>query len=254
MSLPYRWYPDGADYKYDLEPGDILAWEHAVYRVQWTEQRPDDEKYPLRVCIRPIGITGDDVRDRDHDRPLKAPAHYRWNVFPTEHYPVCAKCQEPLPCREQMAKQIAAREAENLDRYTVAGVCPGCTEPVTDRQKGITWEDNVVVPAGPPVTFHLRRACWSAAVEYEQRWQAAAPDERCTTLSCRGSVTRHYDGTHDCTEAKCPGRDAYHPSVSNHYPGYTDCRCVAGIPARTAGERTEQDQEQDLRWLFEDES
>jgi hypothetical protein len=236
-----------------IEPGMILAYDHAVYRVIERHPKPEDETYPWRLILRPIAITGDDPRDRDHDRAIKVINGWRCYTFATDHYPICAKCQEPLPCREQMAAQESAKAAESLDRYSAAGVCPACAEPVRERQKVITWQENVVNPFGPPVTFHLRRACWWDAVQYEKRWHADDPEHRLLTMSCPGSITRHFDGTRDCTEPDCPSRDAHHTSSSNHYPGYTDCPCVAGIPARTEA-RTEQDQEQDLLRIFEDES
>jgi hypothetical protein len=255
MSLPYRWHPLGADGKYKLEPGDILAWEHAVYRVQLVESRPTDhdENCPVRVIMRPIEITGDDVRDRDHDRALKAPEHYYWQVYPTEHYPICVKCQEPLPCREQMIEQVAAASAEDFERYSTPGVCPACDKPVSSRQKSISWPDNVVVPFGPPVTFHLRNECRWDAIRYEKRWHAGDPEHRPVTLSCTGHATYHYDGTRECDTETCPGKEAQHQSSSRHYPGHTDCHCVAGIPVRTE-ERAGQDTERDLLRLFEGES
>jgi hypothetical protein len=256
MSLPYRWRPEGVDRWMlidKIEPGTILAYDHAVYRVIERHPKPEDEVYPWRLILRPIAITGDDPRDRDHDRAIKVVDGWRCYNFTDEHYPVCAKCQEPLPCREQMAAKESAKAAESLDRYSVAGVCPACDEPVTARQKAITWQENVVNPIGPPVTIHLRRACWGAAVEYEKRWHAADPEHRPLTMSCPGSIVHHHDGTHDCTEPACPGGDAQHPAQVWHYPRYSDCHCVAGIPTGTEA-RAEQDQERDLLRLFEDES
>lgn len=256
MSLPYRWVPDGADRHTlidKIEPGMILARDHAVYRVIEKHPKPEDETFPWRIVLRPIAITGDDPRDRDHDQPFKVSAGLRYYTFADEHYPICAKCLEPLPCREQMAEEVAAGAAKSLDEYSAAGVCPSCAEPVTGRQKAITWQENVVNPFGPPVTFHLRRACHWDAVQYERRWHAADPEHRPLTMSCPGSIVHHHDGTHDCTAPACPGGNAQHPAQAWHHPGYTDCHCVAGTPT-PAEARASQDPEQDLLRLFEDEA
>jgi hypothetical protein len=233
VSLPYRWVPDGADRHMlidKIEPGMILARDHAVYRVIEKHPKPEDETFPWRIILRPIAITGDDPRDRDHDQPFKVRAGLRYYTFADEHYPLCAKCLEPLPCREQMAEQVAASTAKTLDLYSEAGVCPSCSERVTPRQDSITWQENIVNPFGPPVTFHLRRKCHWDAVGYERSWWEQ-DRHRPRTLYCPGSVIEHYDGRSECSTDGCPGSNAYHPSSVHHYPRYSDCPCVAASPA-----------------------
>ena len=73
------------------------------------------------------------------------------------------------------------------------------------------------MPFGPPVTFHLRRACRHDAMKYEQEW-AAAGDGRMTTLSCTGCVTIHADGT-ECSEGPLCAGKVPHASQIQHYPG-----------------------------------
>jgi hypothetical protein len=232
MTLPYRWRPLGADHfrlVTKLKPGDLVAFNHAVWRVIKVHPKPEDEEYPYRVIFRPVEINTGDVRDRDHDKAWKVQARTWFDVYPNEHYPVCATCHEPVPCRDQMAEEVSAYEAEQFDHYTTAGICPACLEPVSQRQKSITWEDNAVVPGGPPVTFHLRNACWSSARTYEQRWAQLDPNRRKLTLTCTGHLARHVDGSSQCTElAECPGPKAWHSSYENHYPGHSTCYCVAG--------------------------
>lgn len=228
MSLPYRWVPDGADHHMlidKIEPGMILARDHAVYRVIEKHPKPEDETFPWRLVLRPIAITGDDPRDRDHDQPLKVRTGMRYFTFADEHYPICAKCREPLPCREQMAEQVAEVESKNLDRYSTAGICPSCSETVTARQQSITWQENIVNPFGPPVTFHTRRKCWWDAVNYERAWWAE-DNTRPRVLSCPGTITVHYDGTSECTATGCPGPYARHQSDVHHHPKYSNCPCV----------------------------
>jgi hypothetical protein len=232
MTLPYTWRPLGANHyrvTTSLQPGELVAFEHAVWRVVEVHPKPQDEQYPWRVILRPAHINTGDVRDRDHDKAYKAGKHAWWDVYPNEHYPICVTCHEPLPCRDQMAAKISAQEAEQFDCYTTAGICPACQEPVSQRQKSLTWEDNAVVPGGPAVTFHLRRACWSQARRYELRWVAFDPGRRKPILTCAGHISYHRDGTAQCTElAGCPGPRAYHPSSESHHPGYSTCYCVAG--------------------------
>ena len=241
MSLPYRWHPTGTQWTFERPTaGAFIALEHAVYRVVEVNDVPPDrwddrdrealERWgqfaahhlPYMVVIRPVGIVGDDPRDRDHDRHLRNGGcrNYPWYVYRDEHYPVCAKCQEPLPCREVETERIAVAAMHEMDRWITPGVCPACGGPITSRQKSLTWEDNVMVPGGPPVTFHVgRHACRYDAAAYEKRWAAADPNRRHRMLSCGGHVTNHNDGTYECTMlVGCPGPRAFHPS-------YSVCRC-----------------------------
>lgn len=224
MTLPYRWHPDGADHWRQRSPmvGDLIPFEHAVYRVieavDRSEGFPDDPK-PIRLRVLPVHIDPATVATGD-DRVLRMSASRKawWDYYPDEHYPICAKCREPLPCREQMASKIAAESAAHFDRYTMPGVCPGCGEPVTQRQKTVTWEDNAVVPGGPPVTFHMRRKCRVTAERYERRWVAADPNRRRLALSCDGNLVDHGDGTYECGRgAECSGPQA------NHTRSYAAC-------------------------------
>lgn len=237
LNLPYRWLPSGTEplFRQAPDPGSLVALGHAVWRVievaevppaDWTQ---DEREYvaryhrgmrrPYRVVLRPAGVVGDDPRSRDRDVHLRA-CGASWHVYPDDHYPMCASCAEPLPCREQMASKIAAASVRQMDRYSMPGVCPACEEPVTSRQKSLTLPDNLEIPGGPPVTFHAGRVeCRYAAREYEKRWVSADPKRRRTTLSCPGHVINHGDGTYECSElVDCRGPQATHPA-------YTVCRC-----------------------------
>lgn len=142
-----------------------------------------------------------------------------WDVYEDpEHYPICACCGGPTPCRWQEAKKAGEQAVRTMTRFELAGVCPACGEVVTKRQRSFTWPDNVEVIGGPPVTFHTRSHCWSSAREYERKWVADAPEQRRAKLSCVGRVITHGDGTYECSElADCPGPQASHN-------GYTTCR------------------------------
>lgn len=221
MSLPYRWDPDRffrmhLTYKACPEVGDLIPYEHAVYRVvRVRTTEPDAKGRTTHVRVVPVSYqpTGDPVADRNAERPFTGGPKTRWGVYPTEHYPICAACLEPMPCRHEVAAGIAKSAGEKFDRYTEAGVCPACREVVSQRQRSVTWEDNAVVPGGPPVTFHLRRKCRSYAVEYERRWHALDPGARRMLYTCgEHHVRNHGDGTYSCTNVECPGPTAWHRS------------------------------------------
>lgn len=239
MALPYRWHASGARSTNEPEPGMLWPYEHVVYRIievkpvpesDWTDKEREyvastvpayrQTVLPGYIAVRPASITSGDVRDRDHDRHFRFGGRYmRLDVYDDEHYPICAQCLEPLPCRDQMAERVSTEAITHMTRYETAGICPACEEVVSRRQQSQTWPDNAVIPQGPPVTFHLRSKCHYEAVRYEKQWVAADPDRRRARLSCDGMVTNHNDGTYQCTQlTECPGPAAEHRS-------YTVCRC-----------------------------
>jgi hypothetical protein len=119
-----------------------------------------------------------------------------------------------------MARQVAEKSAKNMARFETPGVCPACSEPVSARQKSITFDGNVEIPGGAPVTYHVGRGgCRGEAARYEERWVQADPDGRRTSLTCPGRVINHNDGTYECSElTECRG-----PTANHHW--YTRCRC-----------------------------
>ena len=223
-----HWFPLGTQRLYsEPKPGQFIAFDHAVWRVievnsiptdLWTDEDRQRAKLrkgtePRAVVLRPARITGEDPRARDHDRHFAHRPGYTWEIYPTEHYPICAQCHEPLPCRDQEAQREAERSMKHLERYLMPGVCPCCQEPVTSRAKSRTFEENVEMPGGPPVTFHIGRSnCRYDAAAYEKRWVAVDPDNRRVELSCSGSVVNHNDGTYECSAwVNCNGPTAFHP-------------------------------------------
>ena len=252
LNLPYRWYPLGTTRLYYEPPpvGALIAEDHAVWRVVdvrpvpadlWSDEerqsagRGSNRDRPHHVTVLPVSVSPDDVQARDFAVHLRA-YHAIWNVYPDEHYPICAACGEPQPCREQMAARVSEASAKHMDRYSTEGVCPACQEPITSRQKSMMFTENLEVPGGPPVTFHVGRGgCRWRAAEYEERWVASAPEERRARLSCPGHVIAHNDGTYQCTSLDdCPGPQAQHQSYSRcrcpdcHARGSFDCHPSAG--------------------------
>lgn len=209
--------------------GDLIAWDFRVWRVievneipedRWTDRDRTSAKgwkrdigVPRMVIVRPVRITSTDVRARDHDKHLKHMGGVRWPIFVSaEHYPVCGHCGGTLPCRAVLAERQAEREMAHLERYLVPGQCPSCNEPISARQKSFTFEENLEMPGGPPVTFHIGRSnCRYDASTYEKRWVALDPENRRTTFSCPGTITNHGDKTHECTAMfECRGPLSFH--------------------------------------------
>jgi hypothetical protein len=118
-----------------------------------------------------------------------------------------------------MARRVAAESSKRMSLFETPGVCPACSEPITLRQKSVTFEDNIEIPGGPPLTYHAGRSgCRASAAQYEQRWVKADPNRR-TILTCPGHVINHGDGTYECSElTDCRG-----PAVS--HPSYSSCCC-----------------------------
>lgn len=228
MTLPYRWYPLGSTQAsftraakgVPIEVGTYVAFDHAAWRV--TEVRPDtrdsDGKVRHHAVVVPVALYDEPDPTARRNASRSIGWVYGLAVYPDGHYPVCAQCHEPLPCREQMAKEVSAAAAKRADRYSMEGVCPDCLEPVTSRQQSVTWPDNVVIPGGPEVTYHKRRQCFASAIEYEQRWVAADPGRRKAMYTCTGHVVYHGNLTYECTEGvDCPGPQARHRGYSSCY-------------------------------------
>jgi hypothetical protein len=235
--MTYQHY-DRAFRQYDLPaPGSLIVNKHKVWRVievnpidepDWT----DDERThvlrhkkafraantPAHIVLRPAKVTSTDVRARDHDK------HYRvqrgsleWHVYRDEHYPICCQCGEPTPCRELLGKREAEKAIADMSRYEDPNLCPSCQEPFTRRQKTHTFTENIEIPGGPPVTYHMRGKCWGAA-EYEKKLLKLHP-EMIPQLHCPGRLTNHNDGTYECTAGeRCPG-----PTVGHEV--FQSCRC-----------------------------
>lgn len=230
-----HWFPLGTRSVHTIpDIGTLVAYEHAAWQIVEVKALPRDEwpdafgpyspgsKPPYSVRLRPARLANhpDPVRAAQKDEHFHVSSWFTWRVFADpDHYPVCSSCGEPMPCREEVGRKMAEEAVKDMSRYETAGWCPACGEVITARQKTITFAENLNVPGGPPVTFHLRGSCVLSAASYEKRWAAADPDLRRLTLSCTGSLTNHNDGTYDCTAyGDCPGPAARHESMGT-------CRC-----------------------------
>lgn len=230
---PYDWRPLGTDHVELPEVGQLIAWRHRAWRVveinkapreDWPENvvrrmeltRPEyrDSLIPRHVLVHPAGFrsNGDPVRDRNAIVSLSGGRW--WDVYPSDHYPVCSECGEPVPCRAEMARTLGERAEKDAAKYEIGGVCPSCQEIPTSRHKVITFDVNLRVPLGPPVTFHIgRRSCRSDAGRYEQEIAKADP-AYLMVLNCPGArLVHNYRGNGDeCSEGPaCRGERFPHP-------------------------------------------
>ena len=151
------WFPESAQRGKHAEPGCIVAYDFKPWLVVDMRHGVKHKDHPDLTYtvyrLRPVDATAADDADRD--------IHRGWHGYlgPTvlrEHYGLCIHCNELLPCREVMAERAAIDAQKRMARYETPGICPACAEPVTHRQESETLP-NMVVPLGPPVTFHAGR-------------------------------------------------------------------------------------------------
>lgn len=221
---------------FDHKPYLVLAIDD-VHPANWT----DDEQAEWQQAGMPDPWLRAPFRVRVQPLPDGRPGGFRigprtyvtWYLLP-DHYAVCVSCGEIAPCRELTGR----REAEQaMVRFEMlAGILPGCcwscAEPITARQKAITFDGtNVWMPTAPPAVFHARRSCRAAATTYEEAWVQADPQRprSLLTMRCTGSVVVHQDGSAECfgaVDSDCPDVRAWHRSMSACYA--TSHGCLRG--------------------------
>lgn len=203
MTLPYVWSATGTVLGGVPAVGDVFPYEHTALRItEILSVHPmDDGTTVYRVTYMPVGST-------DPDDQRTANLFPAWLKYPDRHYPVCADCGEPTPCRERTLDRLTAQATAAEARFGTEGVCPACQNIVTTTEQSMHYPDNVVVPFGPPVTFHWRAQCRNAAVEYDTAWARVLG--RRPLLTCPGAVMWHKT-TYECTAGDgCSGSWALH--------------------------------------------
>lgn len=211
-----RWLPERATYHRGLpEIGWLIASAHTVFRIARVELLDDGET--LRVWVNHVG----GVRPAEPRGHVPPDGQYRfsvpladagWYVYPkTGRWPMCGCCGEPMPCRAELEDRAAKAASAKLDELMsrMPGCCWACGEPITSRQQGVTYPgDNLDLPGGQQVRFHLRRACWSSAAAYEDRWLSEDPSRKriITYPDCPGTLVVHADGSSECrSKTPCGG-------------------------------------------------
>lgn len=218
------------------EVGAIVRVRYHAYRVLEIRELDDDNlRGPLDVSFKPYELiveklTGDDAGQ--HGGAIIR----RWQHFRHlgEHYPVCNRCGEVPPCREQEHERYARHQSAQLTRALKVpeGACPACSEPISTRQKTHHFPGpNLLNPlASDGVTFHARRKCANSAATYEDTWVRADPtrERSLLTLRCTGIVTVHGDGTGEC-HGRNDGTDC--PHILARHQGVHACYLMsAGCP------------------------
>ncbi|MCX4801802.1 hypothetical protein OG594_09075 [Streptomyces sp. NBC_01214] len=238
-----------------LEPDQLVVWDRQPYRVievrerdhaDWTENyraawvkhgmpEPSSWYYRPRVVV----IRHD---DQPNAKPLhlQAPNNANWYTLP-EHYWVCRQCNEIPPCRHVHNEGIMDRASERMskDMALVPGVCHGCREPITARQRSFTFPGpNLIRPdlGNGSAVFHTRRGCMDSVKAYDRRWAGAEPDRQ-RFFYCKGSMTEHHDKSTECTNPACLGTGPLtdwveHKMFTRHHPRggsvVQGCWCLAG--------------------------
>jgi hypothetical protein len=173
----------GAFFAYEWEPWRVLH-RKVLDQNRWPKDWALDEatiKYYDGRVVALLCRPAKAIDSSGNKSFVVAPRMYVRQL--PEHYSLCNKCGELQPCRELVFAAQAEVAMQELEKYQDEGVCPACREPVSRRQKSLTFPDNIYVPAGPPLTFHINRwRCLPAARAYEQAWVARDPGRRRATL------------------------------------------------------------------------
>lgn len=135
------------------------------------------------------------------------PYRYRWNVL-RDPYQVCSCHGHPWPCQEIDRNDYTEHQMRKMSRAmatTSPGVCAHCLEPITARQKSLTFpEPSRLVPGAPGPTFHTgRTACWSAAEDYERGGRLADNPDVMRLASCPGVRITHEQDLFDGRRVEC---------------------------------------------------
>lgn len=230
-----RWNPLGAwnDYSIVTPPvGRLIAHAHAVWRVvavtnlpvpvdeqAWIDAGyPDPDTWrerPYRVDLQWVGgARPADADPADGDEfpragwsitmPIGGTRYDTWQVYPpSERWPMCSCCGEPMPCRAELQDREVSKALSRVVRLEsrCPGECWACGRPVRARQRAVVYPgENLDLPGGIEVLFHVRAACGRTARWYEARWLAADPRrERVLTYpDCAGALVVHWDGSTEC--------------------------------------------------------
>lgn len=222
--------------------GDVVAYDRRAWEVRHVadaDPTPEEaEKLalyvePYRDTMRPYRMSLRRVYGERHERENSAgdialratvSSYNGLPVYPNGRVPLCSCHGHPWPCLEADQQAEAEKELKRAEKALrlLPGCCPACEEPVTSRQRSITFGGpNVTNPLAEGPTFHLRRKCYSAAAVYEEKWVAAEPGRARSllTLRCEGTVVVHHDGTAECYGAAFSDC----PSVHARHRAYTSC-------------------------------
>lgn len=234
-----RWHAHGVKRNYNNERpvvGDVVALYHRAWEVTHVsdaiptpeeEERLNSYTAAFRDKQRPYSVSLRRLHGARHDREndraevgfrIRVGARDVLPVYPNGRVPLCSCHSHPWPCLESEQQAWAEKEMKSAEKVLnlLPGCCPACAEPITSRQKSITFGGpNVRNPLAEGPTYHLRGKCYSGAARYEEKWVAAEPGRprSLLTLQCEGTLVVHGDGSAEChggTDPDCPSVYARH--------------------------------------------
>lgn len=249
-----HWFPECAHRSSAFRPeaGWVVALGHSVWEItavedirlnaadrddltEWEKWRPGVEwkRRPFKATLKWLGgVRPDWLKDGEDEGTITAHSDSKsitWNVYDNGRWPQCSCCGEPMPCRAAITDAQVQHGMDKLAHLEakMPGACWACGEPITTRQKAVTYAgENLDLPGGPTVKFHTRQKCWFSAEAYEERWLAANPGQpRIITYPyCRGTLITHNDGTGECHDG--------HPDCQGHlthtHGNLSSCRFMDG--------------------------
>lgn len=204
------------------EPGEIIAWRYAAWRV--LEVRPfadvdlsDDHLDQLRKHVTIWKAEVRAAKEAEYRPKAIVVAHERgpiltsksrhlsdgtrvvhlrgglgvtFNILP-DPYMTCSCHGDPWPCQDIDRAEVAAADMARMDKLLATaepGVCAHCLEVITTRQSTVTFpEPSRFVPGAPGPTFHAgRAACWAAAEKYEREGRLVDDPDVTRLASCPG--------------------------------------------------------------------
>jgi hypothetical protein len=236
-----------------LQAGQLVVWDRQPYRVLEVRERAQHDwpeayrkgwvKYgmpdPATWEYRPRLVVL-----RHEDQPDAKPLHLvgpdnkSWYLLP-EHYSICRLCHELPPCRHVHTEAVMDRARERMEKEMaiLPGVCHGCREPISKRQKHFTFPGpNLIRPdlGDHTAVFHTRGDCYGYLTSYDKRW-AAAEAGRERFFHCPGTLTVHHDDSSECSHSDCVAQGAHKALVEHavwirHHPRMREargCWCLA---------------------------
>lgn len=225
------------------EIGDIVALNRRAWEVTHVSDAiptPDEQerlnsyrpefraqRQPYHVSLKRLhGAAHKHENDRQEvGFRVRADAYNPLPVYRNGRVPLCSCCSHPWPCLVADQQDYAEKQLKAAEKALrlLPGCCPACEEPVTSRQKSITFGGpNVTNPLAEGPTYHLRSKCRWGAAKYEELWVAdeSGRPRSLLTLRCEGHLIVHGDGTGECFGADgsdCPSLYAQHRSYSACY-------------------------------------
>lgn len=217
-----------------VQVGDLVGWRYGAWRaievtpvpdVDLTEEdraimdrvvsglRSEEDRHRVRAHGRPLYVVlahesgplitkAGERFPRLHDgrvtmhlgtQPMSNP----FNIL-MEPYQTCSCHGHIWRCQDMDRDAVAAAGAATMRQVEdghAPGVCLACREPITTRQKSLTFpEPSRVLPGAPGPTFHAgRSSCWAAAEEYERTGRLVDNPDVARLASCPGVRFIHED-------------------------------------------------------------